>query len=191
MGLLLFLLWEDCECCSFLSSCSKIFPASHAILTLPHSGCITSILRLHSLYVVSRSTDITWDNVGAATWSSAELNVGIVCACLPSLRPIIGLLWPRFIRSTQSRSRSRSNGGGIIVRSTTYVRHSAGRDTGDAEDGRKSVENAWDWRDSQAPSSCVPSNDKTLSNVTAGVYRRSEDRKGDAMEMEYRSRPPA
>lgn len=27
-----------------------------------------SILRLHSLYVISVSTDPTWDNVGAATW---------------------------------------------------------------------------------------------------------------------------
>jgi hypothetical protein len=27
-----------------------------------------SILRLHWLYVISVSTDPTWDNVGAATW---------------------------------------------------------------------------------------------------------------------------
>jgi hypothetical protein len=168
-----------------LSPRLKVSPASHAILTLPHSGCITSILRLHSLYIVSRSTDITWDNVGAATWSSVELNVGIVCACLPSLRPIIGLIWPRFNRSTQSRSRS--HGGDVInVHSRTYVRHSAGRDTADAEDGKKSVENAWDWRESQAPSSYVPRDGKTLSNVTADAYRRSEDLKEEVVEMEYR-----
>ncbi|KAL4745170.1 hypothetical protein BDW72DRAFT_198908 [Aspergillus terricola var. indicus] len=30
-----------------------------------------------------------YDNVGAATWSAVECNVGIICACLPTLRPLI------------------------------------------------------------------------------------------------------
>lgn len=29
---------------------------------------IMSILRLHSLYVISVSKDVSWDNVGASTW---------------------------------------------------------------------------------------------------------------------------
>jgi hypothetical protein len=62
---------------------------------------ITSILRLHSLYVVSVATDITWDNVGAATWSSIELNIGIICACLPTLRPLLIRVFPRLIDSTR------------------------------------------------------------------------------------------
>ena len=69
-------------------------------LIVHHSGCITSILRLHSLYVVSKTTDITYDNVGAATWSSVELNVGILCACLPTLRPILNKFFPRLLLST-------------------------------------------------------------------------------------------
>jgi hypothetical protein len=180
---LLFLLWGDCECLFHPSVFALIFPAAHVILTRSHSGCITSVL---SLYIISHSTDVTWDNVGAATWSSVELNVGIVCACLPSLRPIVGLIWPHFNRSAQSRSRS--NAGDIIVRRSTYVQHSAGRDTPpDTEDdaGRKSMDHAWDWRDSQAPSSCVPRNDK-LSNVTVDVYKSSEDSKEDALEMQHR-----
>ena len=47
------------------------------------------------MYKVSRSTDITWDNVGAATWSSIELNVGITCACLVTLKPVLGAVFPR------------------------------------------------------------------------------------------------
>ena len=67
------------------------------------------------------------------------------------------------------------------------MQHSAGRDAADAEDdgGRKSMDQAWDWRDSQAPSSCVPRNDK-LSNVTVDVYRRSEDPEENAVEMQHR-----
>jgi hypothetical protein len=68
-----------------------------------HSGCITSILRLHSVYKVSKSKDVTWDNVGAATWSSIELNVGIICACLVTLKPVLGAVFPRLVYSNTSR----------------------------------------------------------------------------------------
>lgn len=42
--------------------------------------CVLSILRLQSLYVISKSTDVSWDNPLAATWSSLEVNVGIICS---------------------------------------------------------------------------------------------------------------
>ncbi|KAL9109427.1 MAG: hypothetical protein Q9227_005934 [Pyrenula ochraceoflavens] len=61
---------------------------------------ITSILRLHSLYVVSKSKDVTWDNVDAGAWSSVEINVGILCATLPSLRPLITRLFPRLLHGS-------------------------------------------------------------------------------------------
>ena len=64
---------------------------------LYYSGCITSILRLHSLYVIAISKDVTWDNVGAATWSAVELNTGIICACLPTLKPMINIVAPRLL----------------------------------------------------------------------------------------------
>jgi hypothetical protein len=85
------------------------------------SGCITSILRLHSLYIISRSDDVTWDNVGAATWSSVELNVGIMCACLPPLKPLMNRLFPHALLSTQRIT--------VDSRQENHVRLSAGRDT--------------------------------------------------------------
>lgn len=63
----------------------------------PGSGCITSVLRLHSIYIVANSDDITWDNVGAATWSSIELNTAIICACLPTLKPVVNIVFPRLL----------------------------------------------------------------------------------------------
>ncbi|KAH8650979.1 hypothetical protein BGZ60DRAFT_334095, partial [Tricladium varicosporioides] len=56
---------------------------------------LISVLRLRSIYVISVSTDATWDNVGAATWSTVEVNVGIICACLPTLKPLILWIFPR------------------------------------------------------------------------------------------------
>ncbi|KAK5044881.1 hypothetical protein LTR84_010419 [Exophiala bonariae] len=72
-----------------------------AVFALGGFGCITAILRLHVLYVVSMSTDITYDNVGAATWSSCELNVGIACSCVPAFRPLISRIFPRLLSSTR------------------------------------------------------------------------------------------
>ncbi|OAP56481.1 hypothetical protein AYL99_09660 [Fonsecaea erecta] len=72
-----------------------------AVFALGGFGCITAILRLHALYIASISTDLTYDNVGAATWSAAELNVGIMCACIPAMRPIINSMFPRFLSSSR------------------------------------------------------------------------------------------
>ena len=56
--------------------------------------CIVSILRLRSLLVISTSTDPTFDNVDAALWSTVEVMVSIICACLPCLRPLISRYLP-------------------------------------------------------------------------------------------------
>lgn len=59
--------------------------------------CITGILRLQSLTVASVSKDPTWDNYGSAIWSSIESNVGIVCASLAHLKPMIARYAPRLL----------------------------------------------------------------------------------------------
>lgn len=58
--------------------------------------CIISILRLHTLKVAVETTDPTWDDEAAATWSVLELNMGIVCSCLATLRPLVTRIVPRF-----------------------------------------------------------------------------------------------
>ncbi|KAL4996310.1 hypothetical protein BDV10DRAFT_187258 [Aspergillus recurvatus] len=71
--------------------------------------CITSICRLISLKRIADSSDPTYDNVGAATWSAVECNVGIICACLPTLRPLISRMIPQLLSShTNPRCRSKS-----------------------------------------------------------------------------------
>ncbi|KAF2834658.1 hypothetical protein M501DRAFT_943757, partial [Patellaria atrata CBS 101060] len=64
------------------------------ILALGGFAGITSILRLHALYIVTISKDITWDNPGTAIWSCVELNVGIICASLPTLRALLTKFFP-------------------------------------------------------------------------------------------------
>ena len=68
----------------------------------PPSTCIISILRLQSLYVVSVSPDLTWDNPLAAIWSSTETNIGIICSCLPTLKGCVQRFFPRFFPNASS-----------------------------------------------------------------------------------------
>ncbi|KAK4224303.1 hypothetical protein QBC38DRAFT_423809 [Podospora fimiseda] len=59
--------------------------------------CVTGILRLESLTMASVSEDPTWDNYPSAIWSSIESNVGIVCASLAHLKPMIARFAPRLL----------------------------------------------------------------------------------------------
>lgn len=69
------------------------------------STCIISILRLQSIYVVSISPDITWNNPLAAIWSSSECNFGIICSCLPTLKGCVTRLCPRLLPSVSASNR--------------------------------------------------------------------------------------
>jgi hypothetical protein len=43
---------------------------------------------------VIESLDFTWDFVPISHWNCAELNVGIICACLMTMKPLIDRAWP-------------------------------------------------------------------------------------------------
>ncbi|KAL4788453.1 hypothetical protein BJX76DRAFT_365745 [Aspergillus varians] len=70
-----------------------------SIFALGGFVCVTSIIRLISLNKISNSSDPTYDNIGAASWSAIECNVGIICACLPTLRPLVSRIIPQLLSS--------------------------------------------------------------------------------------------
>ncbi|KAH8664970.1 hypothetical protein BGZ60DRAFT_516265 [Tricladium varicosporioides] len=70
-----------------------------AIIALGGAACIASIFRLHMLYKLSKSSDFLWDGPGTATWSSIELNVGIICASVSTLRPLVSRFLPKIFGS--------------------------------------------------------------------------------------------
>ena len=54
------------------------------------SVTVVSILRLKSLIAFgAESLNPTWDFFELALWSNVEVNVGIVCACLPNIRLLL------------------------------------------------------------------------------------------------------
>ncbi|KAF2005282.1 hypothetical protein P154DRAFT_425083 [Amniculicola lignicola CBS 123094] len=66
------------------------------IFALGGIACIISIVRLRTLVTIANSEDPTYDNLSAATFSAVEVNIGIVCACLPSMRPLFASMLPTY-----------------------------------------------------------------------------------------------
>ncbi|PMD41250.1 hypothetical protein L207DRAFT_581699 [Hyaloscypha variabilis F] len=61
----------------------------------------TSISRLFFLVNFATSHDATFDNAPTVIWSIFELNISLICACLPAIRPLLGHYFPNFLGSTE------------------------------------------------------------------------------------------
>ncbi|MDI1490430.1 MAG: hypothetical protein OHK93_001633 [Ramalina farinacea] len=61
-------------------------------------ACVASIIRVIAFNVVKNS-DITYTIVQPSIWTTIEQSTGIICACLPTLRPLFG----RLLNSAHSR----------------------------------------------------------------------------------------
>ncbi|KAL8702705.1 MAG: hypothetical protein Q9201_004126 [Fulgogasparrea decipioides] len=68
--------------------------------------CITGIMRVLA-YKPTQLADSTYSGVGSMTWSIVEQGIGIVCACLPTLRPLMGSVTP-------NRSKENTKNGSSI-----------------------------------------------------------------------------
>lgn len=73
------------------------------------------MLRLQSLVHFSNSTNPTWDQWDVANWSTIEINMGIMCACMPALRGILVRIFPRLLGSGSSTGSSRFGSGGAVA----------------------------------------------------------------------------
>lgn len=72
-----------------------------------HSVCVMSAIRLYFLVGMSHEQN----NTNTAVWSVIEVNVGIICACLPALKALLTYIWPRFSGYTR-QSQPRTTGAG-------------------------------------------------------------------------------
>ncbi|KAI5456755.1 hypothetical protein BGZ63DRAFT_517585 [Mariannaea sp. PMI_226] len=90
---------------------------------------VVSILRLRSLVALgSNSQNPTWEYLEASKWSTIEINVGIICACMPIIRLMLVRAFPKLLGTTRryyayygskragghSQSRSRPTGTSVI-----------------------------------------------------------------------------
>ncbi|KAF2465722.1 uncharacterized protein BDR25DRAFT_378393 [Lindgomyces ingoldianus] len=61
-------------------------------------SCIASIVRLHSIRIYTESKDPFYDSVPINIWSMIEVNIGIWCASIPSLKAL-------FFKAQRERTR--------------------------------------------------------------------------------------
>lgn len=56
---------------------------------------VVSAIRLYSLIHFANTQNITWNYVDAGLWSLIEIDVSIVCGCMPAHRLLIAKAWPK------------------------------------------------------------------------------------------------
>lgn len=71
-----------------------------AVFVLGGLPCLLAVIRLQSLIVVAYAKDPSWDNSTLACFSASEVYIGIVCACLPTLKAFCTRMRPRLIGSS-------------------------------------------------------------------------------------------
>ncbi|KAF2032867.1 GPCR, PTH11-type [Setomelanomma holmii] len=95
---------------------------------------IVSILRLQALVHFAASSNVSWEFYDVSMWSTIEVGVGIMCACLPTLRLLLVKLFPILGGSSarsgqQYRNYGSGNELGHISKKSQRSRHDASRHT--------------------------------------------------------------
>ncbi|KAF2729106.1 putative integral membrane protein [Polyplosphaeria fusca] len=67
---------------------------------------LVSICRLQSLIQFSNSQNITWDYVAASYWSILEVDIGIICACMPAVRGLLLRSFPNMFSTGTNKGSS-------------------------------------------------------------------------------------
>jgi hypothetical protein len=122
------------------------------VLAMGSFACVIAIVRIVTMMPFVHSMDFTWYKVTLAKWAyvpppplswgsmlmmrrMVEINVGIICACLPVLRPLVLRVFPRLLGSKNSSadkhtgesysmepsSKSKSKKSGSRVRNWDYL----------------------------------------------------------------------
>ncbi|KFX94880.1 hypothetical protein O988_06098 [Pseudogymnoascus sp. VKM F-3808] len=146
--------------------------------------CITSIIRLKSLYEISVSPDTALDGVNAGIWSGIEINVALACASLPAIKPLIAKFVPHFLSSRAERSTRRNNPSGGYDHALSELSHKQRSRVGgrsaidDEEEGEGiTVERTVRLQRHQAPRVSGEGSERSLVNWKADVYTEERNEK--------------
>ncbi|KAI9147577.1 CFEM domain-containing protein [Paramyrothecium foliicola] len=84
---------------------------------------VVSILRLQSLLTFGASSNSTWEFYDVSLWSTIEICVGIMCACLPTIRMLLVKIFPALSGSYASRGAYYNQASGPRSGFTASGRH--------------------------------------------------------------------
>ncbi|OJJ66076.1 hypothetical protein ASPBRDRAFT_201328 [Aspergillus brasiliensis CBS 101740] len=100
------------------------------VLMMGSFACVIAIIRIVTMMPFVSSMDLTWYKVTLAKWAMVEINVGIICSCLPVMRPLLIRFFPTVFGSQASSA-------------VKPIRPADGKDTFGA--ARKKVIRNWDY----------------------------------------------
>ncbi|KAK4544171.1 hypothetical protein LTR36_004381 [Oleoguttula mirabilis] len=67
------------------------------VFTLGFFGCATSVARIVTVLIIADAGHHVLSGIWAIVWSTVEANVGIICACLLALKPLVVMLFPKLL----------------------------------------------------------------------------------------------
>ncbi|KAL5344158.1 integral membrane protein Pth11-like protein [Aspergillus crustosus] len=67
--------------------------------------CVASVIRIYYLIPLYHDLDTTWIQANIYVWSTVEPCVGILCACLPTLQPLVRLCIKKILGSSATHGR--------------------------------------------------------------------------------------
>ncbi|KAH7196268.1 hypothetical protein BKA60DRAFT_470520, partial [Fusarium oxysporum] len=73
--------------------------------------CVVGFLRIKSLLGLMGLNDLTWHLVDGYVWVVIEMNTGIICSCLPFMKPFLKQVFPRVFGSSLGSSHRQSSNG--------------------------------------------------------------------------------
>jgi hypothetical protein len=82
------------------------------------------------------SDNPTWDQADVIHWSNIEINVGIICACMPSLRVIFVRMFPKILGTTKDNTKNYENYGSRshTLGGTSAIRSGLNKNQGSSTD---------------------------------------------------------
>ncbi|KAL1598758.1 hypothetical protein SLS60_007900 [Paraconiothyrium brasiliense] len=132
--------------------------AVYAVFGLGAFSTICAVIRFYFLVVALHSMDPYYDSLGVNVWSIIEVNVGIICASMPTLRPLLSRAQRTRTRqalkipekSEKLSSSRNSKRGGLLQAKEMFI--TLGTLTaGTFKSSKVSVYDEEEWRDEKPP----------------------------------------
>lgn len=82
--------------------------------------CIAGVIRLVYLNRYFTNIDLFWDAALTTSISIVEVNIGIVCGCLPCVKPLLTKLLPSIFNTGGRTSRTTRSGPTSVVQGPSY-----------------------------------------------------------------------
>ncbi|KAI0126996.1 CFEM domain-containing protein [Xylariales sp. AK1849] len=143
---------------------------------------VLSIIRLASLVQFRESSNLTWDYWSVSLFSTIEIAVGIICACMPSIRLILVRVAPKIFESSLVQRTGYYSKKGRSANAENTTAKSNGASRSDSSKIGANTQDPWrphvrtSWRVSHSPHDPSLVDDGVLSPVISEFEGNSDTR---------------